>query len=318
MSIRFRFHPIPGFFARREPIIERDGVWPTRHESDEQQGRETASHLRSVDSAPATLRRMQDDVLVPFIEAPGSSGIFLDFDGTLSEIVEIPSDARPLAEVKSLLSVLTKHFDLVAIVSGRSAFELQEWLGDEVEIWGVHGAQRAIGGRVTYSDWALPHQELMSVVRTEAEEAVARAALPGVVIEDKGVTVGLHFRAARERDRARSELDRIADELARKHGLVRAGGRLTFELRPPVEFSKAAVVLEQAREHNLKAALFIGDDRVDLPAFDALDILAAEGLATARIAVSSSEVPAELLERADVIVEGPSGVVELLKGLVPS
>lgn len=259
---------------------------------------------------------MQDEVLTPFTEAPESSGIFLDFDGTLSEIVDVPSDARPLAEVKSLLSALGRHFGLVAIVSGRSAFELKEWLGDDVEIWGVHGAQRAVGGQVTYADLALPHQELMSLVRTEAEEAVARASLEGVVIEDKGVMVGLHFRAAVDRDRAHTELDRIADELARKHGLVRAGGRLAFELRPPVEFSKAAVVLDRARQQDLKAALFIGDDRVDLPAFDALDILATEGLDTVRIAVSSSEAPPELLERADVVVDGPRGVVELLTSLV--
>ncbi|MEA2446757.1 MAG: trehalose 6-phosphate phosphatase [Actinomycetota bacterium] len=260
---------------------------------------------------------MQRDALTPFRSAPGSAGIFLDFDGTLSEIVEIPSAARPLAEVRGLLASLARTFAVVSIVSGRSAYELVEWLGTEVEIWGVHGAQRAVDGNVTYSDRALPHQELMALVRKEAEGEVERADLPGVLIEDKGVMIGLHFRAAEDQRRARDTLDQIAEDLARKHGLNRAGGRLAFELRPPVEFSKAAVVLERARDEKLQAALFIGDDKVDLPAFDALDILGKEGMATARVAVDSSEAPPELLERADVIVEGPAGVVELLKGLVP-
>jgi trehalose 6-phosphate phosphatase len=60
----------------------------------------------------------------------------------------------------------------------------------------------------------------------------------------------------------------------------------------------------------------VGDDRVDLPGFDALDELAAEGLATLRVAVRSHEAPPELLERADLIIEGPSEVVAWMRTLV--
>ena len=260
---------------------------------------------------------MPPELLTPLVANPGSSGIFLDFDGTLSEIVHLPSNARPLARVRELLTELASRYAVVAIVSGRSAFELVEWLGDEIEIWGVHGAQRAIAGRVEYTDEARPHQELMQRIRIEAEQEVARADLRGVVIEDKGVMIGLHFRAAEDQDRARSVLDRVADRLATAHGLLRAGGRLAFELRPPVEFSKATVVLDRSRAAGLTVALFAGDDRVDLPAFDALDLLAEEGLTTVRVAVDSSEAPPELLERADIVVDGPTGAVELLSRLVP-
>ena len=61
--------------------------------------------------------------------------------------------------------------------------------------------------------------------------------------------------------------------------------------------------------------MFVGDDVVDLPAFDALDELARKGLTTLRVAVRSSEAPEELLERADVIVDGPVGVLGLLEDL---
>jgi trehalose 6-phosphate phosphatase len=86
-------------------------------------------------------------------------------------------------------------------------------------------------------------------------------------------------------------------------------------LRPPVEFSKAAVVLERSREAGLTAAAFVGDDRVDLPGFDALDLLEADGLATVRVAVDSPEAPPELIERADVVVDGPNGAIALLARL---
>jgi trehalose 6-phosphate phosphatase len=248
---------------------------------------------------------------------PETTGLFLDFDGTLSEIVHVPSEARPVEGVKDVLSALAERFGLVAIVSGRSAGQLLEWLGPTIEIWGVHGAERTIGGSVALTDRAAPYEELMERVRDEAREGLLKLDLEGVILEDKGVMLGLHFRAAADQQRARQELDRLADDLSRRHGLLRAGGRLAFELRPPVEFSKAAVVLERSREAGLTAAAFVGDDRVDLPGFDALDLLENEGVQTLRVAVTSDEAPKELLERADVVVDGPVGALAFLRKLLP-
>ena len=257
-----------------------------------------------------------DDVVATFRTAPSTAGIFADFDGTLSEIVHIPSDARPIEGAVDLLLELGHRFALVAIVSGRSAVQLAEWLGPSLEIWGTHGAEYARGGSISVTERAARYEELMTRVRDEAQKELERLGLEGVVLEDKRVMIGLHFRNATDVEAARLALDRLADALADGHGLIRAGGRLAFELRPPEEFSKAAVVLERARELDLKAALFIGDDRVDLPAFDALDVLAEEGVKTLRVAVTSDEAPPELLERADLVVDGPSGAVSFLRGLL--
>ncbi len=256
------------------------------------------------------------DRLEPFRSSPATAGLFLDFDGTLSDIVHVPSDARPVPGAAEVLRDLGESFGLVAVVSGRSAHDLLAWLGSDIEIWGVHGAERAVDGSVVLSDRAVPFAELMRRVHDEATEMLAGLGLGGVVLEDKGVMVGLHFRAAIDQDTARRELERVAAELAARHGLIRAGGRLAYELRPPEEFSKAAIVLDRARELGLRAAAFVGDDRVDLPGFDALDLLADEGMATLRVAVNSDEAPPELLERADVVVEGPADTVAFLRGLL--
>jgi trehalose 6-phosphate phosphatase len=242
--------------------------------------------------------------------------LFLDFDGTLSEIVHVPWEARPVEGVRDLLEAAATRFALVAIVSGRSAHQLVEWLGPQVEIWGVHGAERTIDGSVVLSARAETYADLMQQVKAEAEEAVSRLQLPGVFVEDKGVMLGLHFRAAADVDAARVALDDVAARLAAQHGLLRAGGRLAFELRPPAEFSKAAVVLERSRELGLRAAAFVGDDRVDLPGFDALDVLAGEGVSTLRVAVSSAEAPAELIQRADLVLPGPASVKDWLASLL--
>lgn len=256
------------------------------------------------------------DHLDSFRSSPSTSGIFADFDGTLSEIAFLPHDARPLEGAVDLLNELGQRFALVAIVSGRSAVQLAEWLGPSVEIWGTHGAEYAHGGSISLTERAARYEELMGRVRDEAALELNRLSLDGVLIEDKRIMIGLHFRAASDVERARTELDRLAQDLADRHGLLRAGGRLAFELRPPEEFSKAAIVLQRARELDLKAAMFIGDDRVDLPGFDALDVLADEGVSTLRVAVNSNEVPPELIERADVVVDDPRAAVVFLRRLL--
>jgi trehalose 6-phosphate phosphatase len=253
--------------------------------------------------------------LEPLLTSPATSGLFLDFDGTLSEIAPVPQDARPLPGVPELLGRLAGYLGIVAIVSGRAAAELVEWLGPDVEIWGVHGTQIARGGTVSLSQLAEPYGELIARVKEEARADFEAHALPGMVFEDKGVMFSFHFRAAEDPVAAEAVLDKLSDEIASTHGLWRARTRYSFELRPPSDFSKAAVLLERARESGLTAAAFVGDDRVDLPAFDALDQLADDGMQTTRVAVRWTETPPELLERADVIVDGPAGAVGLLESL---
>jgi len=111
------------------------------------------------------------------------------------------------------------------------------------------------------------------------------------------------------------ELERIARELAERHGLVLVSGKASFELRPPIELSKRTVVEQRARQLELSAACFIGDDLGDLPAFDALDALDGGNMDTLRVAVDSDEAPDELLRRADLVLQGPVEVVELLRTL---
>jgi trehalose 6-phosphate phosphatase len=254
-----------------------------------------------------------DPRLRPFLNAPESAGIFLDFDGTLSDIVFVPSRARPVRGAPGVLARLSERFRLVTIVSGRSAQELSDWLGPDVEIWGTHGAERALAGEVRLSPDAERFEPLMREVHEAAAGEMARLDLEGTVLEDKRVVIGLHFRAAVQREKARAALDRLAQGLADRYGLVRSGGRLAFELRPPIDLSKAHVVAARAEEEGLRAAAFGGDDVVDLPAFDALEGLAARGVATLRIGVHSEEAPRALMERSDIVVAGPGGMLDLLR-----
>jgi trehalose 6-phosphate phosphatase len=253
--------------------------------------------------------------LEPFLARLGEAGVFLDFDGTLSEVVPVAQDARPLPRVTELLEDLGRTLQLVAVVSGRSAYELVRWLGPRVEIWGVHGAQRTVSGRVVLSEAVRPHEALMRRVRDEARREVAALDLSGIGVEDKSVVVALHWRAARDSDVAARALGELAQRLVERHGLTMARTKKTVELRPPVTISKSTVVLDRSRELELGAVMFVGDDTVDLPAFDALDELAHDGVTAIKVAARWAESPDELIARADVVVDGPAGVVELLAEL---
>jgi len=258
------------------------------------------------------------DELGPWLNDPQVSGLWLDYDGTLAPIVDEPDRARPLPEVPELLLRLRERFAVVSIVSGRSAVQLVEWLGDGFDIWGLLGAQHATGDGIELGPEVVPYAGTAATIRDEAEAAVANIGMEGLLVEDKGVVITLHYRQAIGQDEARRSVEALAQELSRRHGFVIAPGKASVELRPPVELSKASVVRREARRPGIENALVIGDDLVDLEAFTALDDLQREGKNVLRVAVDSDEAPRELIEAADVVVDGPGGAVALLRRLAPA
>src|SRR5204863_7816565 len=119
----------------------------------------------------------------------------------------------------------------------------------------------------------------------------------------------LHYRGMDE-SAVLHDLDAIA-ERARTDGFVARYGRKVLELVPPLEASKGTAVRRLLEECRLRRALYAGDDTTDLDAFAALEPLEL-GL---RVAVASPEGPSELLARADVVVESPAALLELLRQL---
>ena len=241
---------------------------------------------------------------------PARAAVIVDFDGTLAPIVDDPPSATPLPEAPATLGRLVRCFGRVAVVSGRPVAFLRERLPvDGLALFGQYGVERFDGAGVTTAPAVAHWAEAVHRAADEAE-----AALPGLFVERKGeVAVGLHWRSRPDLEPAAVDLGR---RLAGLHGLRLEPGRQTLELRPPLDMDKGTAVEELVA--TASAALFMGDDRGDLAAFDTLTRLVDEGrLAHAvRVAVRSAEAPAELLERADLVVEGPRGALRLLDELV--
>ena len=253
-----------------------------------------------------------ESLLDPIRSDPATAGVLTDFDGTLAPIVDDPATSRPLPEVVGVLHALAGRYARVAVVSGRPAAFLAEHLRlDEYPqgliAFGLYGLERAGDGHVTTDGRALAWVAVIDELAGRAEaEAPA-----GAIVERKGLSLVLHYRTA---PTAALWAQAWAIEQAARTGLARHPGRMSEELRPAVPVDKGTVVASLV--DGLGAACFLGDDAGDLPAFAVLDDLrAGQGVATLKVGVRSDEAPPELLHRADLVVDGPPGALDLLSRL---
>lgn len=131
-------------------------------------------------------------------------------------------------------------------------------------------------------------------------------------VEPKGISLTLHYRGHPE---LAAQVEELGRSLAARSGLEMRPARMSVELHPPLSTDKGSVVERFASD--AEVVIFAGDDVGDLPAFDALDRLAANGVEVARLAVRSAEAPDELIDRADLVLDGPDAVLDLLHSISP-
>lgn len=247
-----------------------------------------------------------DGAFSPLIRDRSRSGLFVDFDGTLSDIVDVPAEARPRDGAVDALVALADRFGRVGVVSGRPISFLVPFFDDSIALAGLYGLETRVDGVEHHHPLAASWRE---AVHDIAAYSVARGPA-GMRVENKGLSLTLHFRGA---PHIEHDVRAWAQQQAARSGLVVRGARMSYELHPPIETDKGTTVIELAE--GLTAVCYIGDDIGDLPAFDGLDQLAARGVDTVRVAVQSTELAPTLRDRADVLLAGPAAVVGLLERL---
>lgn len=234
-----------------------------------------------------------EDRLALLRSEPGRAAVLLDVDGTLAPIVDRPELSAVPEETRAELRRLGERYALVSCVSGRTGEDAARLVGvDGIVYVGVHGLELA------------PDAERWR------ETLRPFAAEPWPWVEDKGISVSLHWRPAPDEEEAIRTLLQVAMR-AEEAGLDVRWGRKVLELRPPVAADKGTAVRTLLVARGLERALYAGDDTTDLDAFRGLDGLEV-GI---RVAVASAEGPAELREAADLVVGSPAELVELLKTL---
>lgn len=256
--------------------------------------------------------------LAALLAEPGRAVLGLDFDGTLAPIVADPDQARAHPEVPAVLARLAGAGVRVAVVTGRPAATAVEYAGIEdvpgLVVLGHYGLQR-------WSDGDLDRPEELGAVgevRRRIGAVLDAAGAPdGTYVEDKGAAIAVHTRRTGAPSAAFEALREPLARLAHETGLVVEPGRFVLELRPAGGDKGDAVrgLAAEAPAPGPSAVVFVGDDLGDLAAFDAVDGLRAAGTPGLLVCSGSTEVTA-LAERADLVVDGPDGVVALLAEVV--
>ena len=249
--------------------------------------------------------------------ARGPAALATDFDGTLSPIVDHPDDARILPDGKDALERLSRHLDLVAIVSGRPVGDLVARVGLPGMVYiGNHGVEH----------WRDGVAQLPTATEKQAEALAAgrdlvRAALesvPGIMYERKNLGFAVHYRESPNPDDVRTRVFGLAGHLARL-GLAAREGKRVFEIRLLASPTKGTSMDLLVEQHDLRSVLFIGDDHTDVDAFRALKARrdrSPDGAFDAlNVAVLGRETPRVVVEAADVSIADPHEVADLLCGL---
>jgi trehalose 6-phosphate phosphatase len=242
------------------------------------------------------------------VAATTRSGLFFDFDGVLSRIQDHPEEVRPTDGAPEALEQLSTVVGRMAVVSSRSAEFIHRWLVGVpgLEIYGLYGLEHVENsGRIAVEPAA---QQWVAAVQELRDQAVRE--LPDVYVEDKKLSVGLHYRLT---PHLRNGIESWARRAAERTGFTMQAGRMVVELKPPITMDKGSVLTKLTQ--NLNAAWFFGDDLGDLPAFAALHRRAEQdgrfsGLA---VSVGNDTVVDEVREQSDVFLTSPEILVELLR-----
>jgi trehalose 6-phosphate phosphatase len=200
----------------------------------------------------------------PKLQISEPVAIFLDFDGTLVNIVDRPDLVRiPAGLIQALQDAHDRLSGALALITGRSIADLDRLIAPaQLPMAGVHGLEyRDKSGMMHASSHvAIPDQVRSRLVALEASD-------PGLILEDKGASLAMHYRQAPSQQNAvRAEFAAMVAELG--HEFVLQEGKMVVELRPGGATKGTAVrKFMSAPPFAGRRPVFVGDDITDEDAF---------------------------------------------------
>jgi trehalose 6-phosphate phosphatase len=244
----------------------------------------------------------------------------LDFDGTLSPIVDDPTAAVIHPDAPGALVDIAAKVRAVAIITGRPAAQVVE-LGrlDSVADALPSGARLLVRGQYGHEHWdsdtrtvsTPPVPRGLAAFHQELPELLAGASAADAFVEEKGLALAVHTRRLPDPAEAFARLEEPLADAAERHGLVLEPGRLVLEVRAAGSH-KGHALRQVVADTDAGAVVFAGDDLGDLEAFEAARSFRDQGLPVLLVCSGSAEEQA-LAELADLVVDGPDGMVELLR-----
>src|SRR5579859_3203641 len=218
------------------------------------------------------------------------------------------ADGHP-ARLRRLLPGQAQWLPTLAAVK-RPAPPLRDLVGlPKVLYVGNYGLEMIRDGQLMVIDEAKAWEEPMSRFVRELGEPT----IPGVLYTPKRITMSITYRAAPERERTRAKILEQLERVNAHYGFMLSEGHTIWEVRPPIAFNKGTAIVGLIEEFNFDAAIFLGDDRTDVPELEAIRQLREagriEGLAVA--VHGEFEVPA-VRKAADVFANNVDNVEQLV------
>ncbi len=245
----------------------------------------------------------------------------LDFDGVLSPIVDDPASAVIHPDGPRTLVELGQQVRGIAVITGRPARQAIA-LGDlddvgkalaehqrTLHLLGQYGNERwsSADGRVVSPR---PPKGL-STFMSELPDLLRRHGAADAFVEEKGLAVAVHTRRLPDPAGTFERLLPVLTEASRKYGLGVEPGRMVIEVRAP-GMHKGEALRTVYGELDGHGVIFAGDDLGDIEAFRAVTQLREQGRPGLLICSGSEEQKA-LVELSDIVVDGPAGVLSLLR-----
>jgi len=198
--------------------------------------------------------------------------VFLDYDGTLTPIVDTPDLAVLSEDMRAVIKRLAQHHR-VAIVSGRATDDVRsKVLVEGIFYAGSHGFE------IIQPDGSVEINKKARAIRSTIEEVYQKLTeqlkdVPGALIEDVKYTISTHYRLVSKEDFFK--VKEAVDYILKAYPQLRmTSGKKVFELRPTIDWDKGKAV-EWILDHfefdaAKQAAIYIGDDTTDEDAFAVL------------------------------------------------
>ena len=204
---------------------------------------------------------------------PGSTALFLDFDGTLADLAAQPEAVRVADDLVPLLRLLFGHVGgALAIVSGRRLSDLDDFLRPlKLPSAAEHGAQRRLAdGQVV----SIAPPDLQYAIKAAVALAIQH---PRLRVEIKNAAVALHYRQAPELEMRCLQV--MTDAVAASSDVELLSGKYVFEFKP-ARVSKGTAIAAFMREAPFagRVPLFAGDDVTDEAGFAAVQSLGGAGI----------------------------------------
>lgn len=259
------------------------------------------------------------EALQAILAHPEDTLVGLDFDGTLSPIVDDPEQAYADPAAVAALGQLGGLVAKVVVITGRPTRQVVglgrlagvPGLGS-MTVLGQYGVERWNAEGDDYSQPPEPPE--IEQVLAELPDLLDSLDLNDALIEHKGRAVGVHTRTMTDPGAAFGRLTDPIRDLAHRYGLTVEPGKNVWEIRA-LGVDKGMALRNMVVETGARQVIFAGDDLGDLPAFRAALDLRGEGMAALLVCSASHEEDA-LAEMSDVVVDGPPGITGWLTDLV--